>query len=558
MELVAFLFRQSRSVLVSAIVLGAISGTSSAGLLALINLALSGDSQWDKARFGWAFGGLCLFVTLATVLAHIAMVRLGQQAILDLRLRLSRQILATPLQHLEKLGPHRLLVALTDDITSLTTALTVVPAITINGGFVVGGLIYLGWLSPKLFLLLLALLGLGTASYYLPSRNGMAGFRVAREERDALYGHFRGITEGIKELKLHRRRRESLLGRLEATAESLRRHWVRAMTHFVVAARWGQLMIFGVIGLLILAPDAFQAGRETLTGYSLALLWLMTPLQVILSSVPDLGRAGVTIQKLEQLGFSLPRELDPETTAELTRQGQQSRSAKSLELREAVFAYRIEDEDREFVVGPIDLQLDAGELVFLIGGNGSGKTTLAKLLVGLYRPQAGEIRLDGQTVGEASTEAFRESWSTVFSDFFLFDGLLGLERPELDEQARQGLEKLRLSHKVEVTGGEFSTTALSQGQRKRLMLLTAWLEDRPFYLFDEWAADQDPEFKEIFYRQLLPQLRDNGKLVVVISHDDAYYEVADRIIKLDYGQVQYQDEKRNTDGIEPEISRLTP
>ncbi len=536
MELVAFLFRQSRGVLALAVVLGAISGASSAGLLALINFAISSESQWDKSQFAWTFGGLCLFVTVATVLAHIAMVRLGQQAILDLRLRLSRQILSTPLQHLENLGPHRLLVALTDDITSLTTALTVVPALTINGGFVVGGLVYLGWLSPRLFLLLLVLLAAGAGSYYLPSRNGMAGFRIAREERDALYGHFRAITEGIKELKLHRRRRESLLGRLEVTAESLRRHWVKAMTYFVVSARWGQLMIFGVIGLLILAPDSFHtSGRATLTGYSLALLWLMTPLQVILASLPDLGRAGVTIQKLDELGFSLPRELSPELSPETS--GRRS-SAEGLEMRDVLFSYRLEDEERDFVVGPIDLDLRAGELVFLIGGNGSGKTTLAKLLVGLYRPQEGQILLDGQAVDDADIEAFRESWSTVFSDFFLFEGLLGLEGPELDEQARRGLERLRLSHKVKVENGEFSTTALSQGQRKRLMLLTAWLEDRPFYLFDEWAADQDPVFKEVFYRQLLPQLRENGKLVVVISHDDAYYEVADRIIKLDYGQVQ--------------------
>jgi putative ATP-binding cassette transporter len=90
-----------------------------------------------------------------------------------------------------------------------------------------------------------------------------------------------------------------------------------------------------------------------------------------------------------------------------------------------------------------------------------------------------------------------------------------------------------------VREGAFSTLALSQGQRKRLALLTAYLEDRPIYLFDEWAADQDPQFKEIFYHHLLPELRARNKTVLVITHDDRYYDVADRLIKLDYGKLVY-------------------
>jgi putative ATP-binding cassette transporter len=92
---------------------------------------------------------------------------------------------------------------------------------------------------------------------------------------------------------------------------------------------------------------------------------------------------------------------------------------------------------------------------------------------------------------------------------------------------------------VQVKDGSFSSIALSQGQRKRLALLTAYLEDRSIYVFDEWASDQDPMFKQIFYTQLVPELKQRGKTILVISHDDHYFHLADRIVKLDSGKLEY-------------------
>ncbi len=200
--------------------------------------------------------------------------------------------------------------------------------------------------------------------------------------------------------------------------------------------------------------------------------------------------------------------------------------------------YRREGEESSFVLGPIDLTFQPGELVFIAGGNGSGKTTLAKLITGLYIPDSGEILFNGRKVDDESRDAYRQQFSAVFSDFYLFGSLLGLDAPDLDVAVREYLERLQLSHKVRVVNGELSTTELSQGQRKRLALLTAYLEDRPIYLFDEWAADQDPVFREFFYYDILPALKSKGKLVLAISHDDRYSGLGDRLIKLTYGQVE--------------------
>ena len=174
-----------------------------------------------------------------------------------------------------------------------------------------------------------------------------------------------------------------------------------------------------------------------------------------------------------------------------------------------------------------------------MGGNGSGKSTLAKLITGLYIPESGVVRINGNIVNDDNREWYRQHFSVVFSDFFLFERLLGITNPNLNVQAQEYLQQLRLERKVRIENDKLSTTQLSQGQRKRLALLTAYLEDRPIYLFDEWAFDQDPTFREIFYRQILPNLKQRNKAVLVISHDDHYFDLADRIIKLDYGTIEY-------------------
>jgi len=253
--------------------------------------------------------------------------------------------------------------------------------------------------------------------------------------------------------------------------------------------------------------------------------------------LPAFVRANVAMQKVEALGLSL-RDKSAEST-ELVPVVQ-PKSYESVEMDGVIHAYYREDKEQNFILGPVNSSFRPGELVFLIGGNGSGKTTFAKLLTALYIPEGGELRLNGQAVTDENRESYRQLFSVVFSDFYLFDKLLGLNIPELDARSHEYLKQLQLAHKVEVRGGTLSTTELSQGQRKRLALLTSYLEDRPFYVFDEWAADQDPFFKELFYMQMLPELKARGKTVLVISHDDRYYHIADRMIKLDYGQIAYE------------------
>ncbi|MBR8838754.1 MAG: cyclic peptide export ABC transporter [Stigonema ocellatum SAG 48.90 = DSM 106950] len=536
MNLIYFLLRSSWGMMAIAIVTGFLSGGSSASLIALISSATSSSPASRLTSIAWGFVGLAIVALVTSIISQVTLVRLSQNAVFQLRMRLSHQILASELGHLEQLGNPRLLATLTEDVQSVANAVYDIPFLCIDIAIVLGCLLYITWLSWTVFVLVLCLILVAVATNQWLLNRGQKFLTLARDDQDLLFKHFRTITEGVKELKLHYQRRQVFLTKdLSQTAANLRRHNVRGLTLFAASTSWGRLLLFFAIGFVLFAlPNLITISAQTLSGYILTFTYLMLPMDNIVNNLPRFIKAGIALQKIESLGLSLADRAEVSTVPPDFKF-----SWRRLQLKGVTHTYSQEQEDSSFILGPLDLKFYPQELVFIVGGNGSGKSTLAKLITGLYIPEDGEIWLDDQLINEQNREWYRQYFSVVFSDFYLFEELTGLESTHLDAQAQEYLKLLQLDHKVKVKNGKLSTTALSQGQRKRLALLTAYLEDRPIYLFDEWAADQDPVFKEIFYTQLLPKLRDRGKTILAISHDDRYFHLADRLIKLDYGQVIY-------------------
>jgi putative pyoverdin transport system ATP-binding/permease protein len=520
-----------------------VSGACNAGLIAMVNHVLHHPAAPTLLLVA-GFAALGLGKVITGFISQVLLTRFSQGAIAKLRQDLVSKILGVPLRHLEEVGAPRLMVALTEDILNVTQALLAIPIITVNLAVLAAGAAYLGWLSWKMLLVIFAFCAVGGFTYRFFVNRGFHQLTLAREVEDKLFGYFRGLTEGIKELKLHRNRRGVFLNeQIQTTTEQYQHYNVAAEIRFIVAQTWSHFLIFGMIGLLLfLLPHLPEANNEVITGYIITILYLMGPLSGVLASLSIFGRANVALEKVEQLGVSLAAktgDVRPERRAATVEGG-----FERLQLVGVTHSYHHEKEDCNFVLGPLDLSFQPGEVVFIAGGNGSGKSTLAKIITGLYPPESGEIRLDGKVVNDRNRDDYRQLFSAVFADFYLFESLIGLEKSGLDAQARGYLAQLHLDHKVKVKEGALSTTALSHGQRKRLALLTAFLEDRPIYLFDEWASDQDPIFKETFYTQILPELKRRRKTVIAITHDDKYFEVADRLIKLDTGKVVF--EKRLT------------
>lgn len=524
---------KSRVLIGISVLSGVMGGLGSAGLISLIHTALA--SQDRPVYLPWLFAGVVLLVIMARIVAALVVTHLAERLIYELRVDLSRKILGAPLSRLQTLGAPRLLASLTEDVATVAAAMQAIPGLCISGAVVLGCLVYMGSLAWPLMFFVVAAIILGVSIFLVAKSKAIGVLRAARERQDDIFVHFRGLTEGIKELKLNRARRDAFVYEgLEPTAAAYRRYSITGQGLFILAGNIASTVLFIVVGVILFGlPAQLSFSNSILTGFVLALLYLMAPLAGLVEELPVLSRAGIALHRIKALGQKL------DVSSELATSGAQPRQELfpgDLELIGVTHRYHREG-DLPFVVGPVDLTIRRGEIVFLVGGNGSGKTTLALLLVGLYAPEQGEIRLGGQCITEGERENYRQQFSVVFSDFYLFDRLLGFRDRELDAEACDYLMRLQLDHKVRIEHGVFSTLDLSQGQRKRLALLVAFLEDRPFYVFDEWAADQDPVFKRIFYMEILPALKARGKTVAVITHDDSYFGVADRCLKLEDGRI---------------------
>lgn len=538
MGLMTFLIKTSWRALAIALLTGFVSGICSAGLIALISRTIVQSASPSGLVTG-AFIALGAVALTTAMISRILLVRFSQAAVFSLQMRFSRQILATELKPLETIGLPRLLVVLTDDIQAVATAAGILPVLMINVASAVGCLLYISWLSWQVLalVLLLTLLASVSCQWFLVAGRRWLG--VAREQQDRLFQHFQTLIDGVKELKLHYLGRQDFLhAELEQTALRVQRANESGMSLFAVLDSWGKFIYFFAMGLVLFAlPRWIGISPETRFGYVLTFTYLLGPMESLVNKLPLLSKSSIALNKIEALGLSLDDSAAVQIAPELPDRWQ------ALTLKGVTHTYRSDQGDYDFTLGPIDLTVGPGELIFIIGGNGSGKSTLAKLLTGLYQPQSGSIWLNNEMIGPHNQEWYRQHFSVVFSDFYLFDRLLGFDErahdDSIDARASAYLQQLQLGHKVSIDNGQFSTTALSQGQRKRLTLLSVYLENRPIYLFDEWAADQDPTFKNVFYTQFLTDLRAQGKTVFVISHDDRYFPLADRLIKLNYGHVEY-------------------
>ncbi|MDT6961885.1 cyclic peptide export ABC transporter [Cupriavidus sp. SZY C1] len=528
MSLIASLPRKLRLTIVLAAGASLAAGLCAVSMVALINRVLATQGA-DAPRLALPFAALAIAVLACRTLASTLFVRVSQSALARIRAQICERFIGAPYPHIEQTGNARVQAALADDSQHVANGLSVIPVVLTNAMVVLGCLGYLAWLSLPTFGIACAILGIGSWVYHLNHRRALVHLKQAGTAQDALHGQFKALVAGARELKLnHDKQRSFLRDSLGTTLEAVRSARTRGLSIFFVALGFGSFLFFAVIGGVLFAPRATPLDPAVMTGFTIMFLYIMSPLESLLNALPALSMGRVAYARIEALGADAEPEAPPRAPA--------AAPFASVALDGASHRYFHEAENSFFALGPVDLTLHAGEIVFLVGGNGSGKTTLAKLIAGLYPPLSGHLLHNGRPADAAHLADYRALFSAVFSDFHLFDTLLAHD-PQDEALANRLIARFQLGHKVSVRDGRFSTQALSQGQRKRLALIVACLERRPVLILDEWAADQDPLFKDIFYREVLPELRAQGKAVLVISHDDRYFDLADRMIKIENGQI---------------------
>ncbi len=533
-----FWLRESAPLIGLSIVTGLLAGGATVGMLATINAVLNQPGGMAGGLL-LLFIGLCALALIGRAVSDISTNSVGQRVVATLRRNLAQKILAAPIDALESYRSYRLMPVLTQDVDMVSDLAFILASTMIAFSIALGCLGYLAYLSPALFGLVLVALLTGVTVQIIAQSRGVAGFWKAREHEEQLHKSYRSISEGAKELRMHRLRRARVMEeQIEHNIEMIRSVNTRAINTYVLATAFGSALFFLLIAMILGWASFREIEPAVLSGFVLVLLYLKGPVEQIAEALPHLGRAKVAFQRIADLSARFDT---PESFLYLDRPVGELQLVHSIELRDVRYTFKSVRGVESFTLGPIDLKLKRGELNFIVGDNGSGKTTLLKLLLGLYAPDEGQILLDGRPIRHDMRDNYRQLITPVFSDYFLFDDFAvrghSTRIASLTDAARHYLERLELAHKVRVEDGAFNTLDLSSGQRKRLALVQAYLEGRPVMVFDEWAADQDPSFRHLFYTELLPELRDKGHLLVVISHDDRYFHLADRVIRMDGGRI---------------------
>lgn len=501
------------------------------GVIAFIQYKLL-DAVSLTSTVMWQF--LLLLVVLLTIAtwAQVALHKLGHQFVYLKRCQLIKQLINTDIEQIDNIGSARLLASFSSDIRNVTVGFVHLPQLIYGVVLTIAAMTYLAFLSLPLFAISLLILSLTALIGF--SLVGKITFHIkqVREYDDRLYKDYQAIIDGRKELALNPNKAKRYFEEeFSPNAQHYRTQITQADTYNGFAANMANTLILALVGLNYYAALSFNwASFEVASSFALVILFMRAPLMTAIASLPTLVTANVSIKKLESLAL--------DSNAEFAPRQKTLAPFKTLSLKQVTYQYQTDSAERAFQVGPINFSVKRGETIFIIGGNGSGKSTFARLLTGLYRPHSGGIILNGNVVQAEQWPIYRLQFSAVFSDYYLFHQISDGHGENIDDAAiDEWLDHLEMSHKVSHKKGLLSDTRYSQGQRKRLALLMAVMEQRGCLLLDEWAADQDPKFRETFYRDLLPRLKERGVTVIAITHDDKYFDAADRIFKMDLGSL---------------------
>lgn len=474
----------------------------------------------------------CLFILVARTYSQVTLLRVSMDVTAQLRIKLYERISGTSIDNLERVGSPKLIANITTDVGRIVDGGRVLPDFIMNIATLLGLLCSLALLNPDVFWFVLKTIAFGVITYQLPILLGDRYLGQARESIDHLHESIRALIYGSKELKLDQNKRKTFFDSVLVENEmSVLRSEKKGHSVISAATSYGDLICFFVIGVVAFVLTNYQTiSQAELVSVIMVLLYITTPVAVIIDFVPAVMQAKISLNKINNLFKELPEEPISLEVMELPEWN-------AIEYENVTYQHKSKQEQSGFTVGPASFVIKKGEITFIVGGNGSGKSTLSKIITLHYPAHTGTINFGSLQVSPETLTSCRLCISAIFSDYYLFDRLLGIIDKEQVENVEQYLKDLDLIDKVTVDNGQFSTTSLSDGQRRRLALLVAYLDDKDVYVFDEWAADQDPEFKDIFYLRILPELKKRNKAVVVISHDDRFFEVADQILVMEDGQL---------------------
>lgn len=363
----------------------------------------------------------------------------------------------------------------------------------------------------------------------------MSLLHEAHNNEVSLFGYLDHVLSGFKELKMNHEKRDGIFNEMEhvlSDSKTLKTKFGYAFSKNLIV---NEISLFILLGFIVfIMPDYYELGEGILPRITTAILFMIVPITTVVGSLDPISKGMMAVDRIEKLEMKLNHGEKIDTKADET--GIADVPFEKIELLDVVYDYVDPENNKTFTLGPINLQINKGEHICIMGGNGSGKSTLFKLIATLYQPSSGLMRYNGNEIDQANKQQIRSKTGVIFTDFHLFPKIYGLKatsKTTMDEL----ISLMGLKEKVSFSSdNSFSTMNLSTGQRKRLALITLMAGEKEIFLLDEITADQDPGFRKFFYEEILKKWKEENKTVLIISHDDRYLQHFDRTYHMEYGK----------------------
>lgn len=547
--LIKFLRREATLSPRKALTVAAVAGLANAMILAIVNSAAEHAEQSDsRPLYAVFFAAAMIFYVVSQRWILTKAAEQVEGMIHRVRMRIVSHLQYCELLDVEQLGRAVIYSGIARHMQTLSQSASTVTIAVQMAILILFTTLYIAWISVTSFLALIAFMSVALFVYWRKSYSVRSDLRGTLEMDNDVYNTIDDLLDGFKEVKLSRRKARAIVSRIEEISQ--RASEMRGVTQIMLAKNFvfSQTAFYLLLGTMVfVVPLLTSDYSDEVQKSTTAVLFIIGPISGLIGSIPIFENASAASEAIMDLERHLKRlsgaELAVDENGHPLAEAPTADSAryanfKTIELRKAVFRYTPPNGDPKetFTVGPIDLTITRGEVLFITGGNGSGKSTLLRVLTGLYPLQEGSILVDGKALSQTALQDYREIFSAVFGDFHLFSELYGVP-DEAMEDAADWIAALEIYNKVKFDGRRFSTTDLSTGQRKRLALLAAALENRPVLVLDEWAADQDPLFRRKFYREILPMLRSRGATIIAVTHDNRFFDAADRQMHMEDGMM---------------------
>ena len=539
MRFLKFIEKESSESYQQLALMAVISGISNGLLLAIVNHAAQAVAlDEDLTQYF-----ILYMVTFALFLytqwfAYEKAITLIEEAIYNIRTRLSKKVREVELSFIESIGVNNLYSRLTQNDTFVSQAIPQLTAAAQMSILMIFSFLYLAYISPITFVITIGTIAIGVFIFISQSKIIKKSLQNVRQREAKYFKSISDMVNGFQEIKINEAKGQDILNNISEVSEVAKGIKIAAGKKEAKMWGFGRIFIYAILPILIfIVPNFIDEHASDIFKITATLLFITGPITILVNMLPIVNRLNMALEEMSDL----EAEMDAATTDSVKSEIEGRTSFTEIKMDQISFSYP--GDNAGFSAGPFNQSIQAGELLFVVGGNGSGKSTFLKLLTGLYQPANGSLYIDNTQLQKHDFQSYRNLFSVVFTDFHLFQKLYGIKQID-PEMVNHWLKKMRMEHKVQYKDRGFTSTSLSTGQRKRLAFIAAILEDKPIIVLDEFAADQDPQFRQYFYEELLIELKSLGKTIIAVTHDDHYFHVADRVLKMDSGKLlDYTDPK---------------